>query len=591
MSLKASFAKFIRWDFLFLIWSTLHALASKAIADPLPPARNVVDFQPFREVLTATFTTPISRYTDAKLTNLNINANAWYVLEINGPEGKKVFHLENPDPQAQSFYLSGEFGAGIMIRERAREVPCPLWQEGLNWIGADVVMNQPYSVGCGGKVFIRNPVEGNKTTKEWLVSWARKNLSFGENIATFVKTSLLQDQYLIAPSASIAGPVASNTFAALDLEQGPMPARLVPGTSGSPVVLDRKGLGIKLQQDGETIPAGQWLRVASHPGVYVSLITAAMANPQPDGPVENQEAPAAKAGQTPTIEKTEGTAGVFQVAFDLQRYRLGFAVGTEHPSVEWSDRILAQAYDKKRAGPDGFANMQPLVANGALNPEVATRVIGVFTGGFKRGHGAFRWGELATRNSGSHYGFVENGVIFSSLQPGLATVYVDNLGNVSMGTWTEADNAKLSQIRFARQNGVAVSDWDANLKRPVVGSLINNWGAGNWSGSIDSKLRTVRAGVCLQESSRGRFLIYSYFSGATPESMARVYLAYGCSYSMHLDMNALEHTYLALINAGGNEHLIQEMNVLDKEYEGKRLKRFVDFPDNRDFFYLAPRNP
>ena len=28
--------------------------------------------------------------------------------------------------------------------------------------------------------------------------------------------------------------------------------------------------------------------------------------------------------------------------------------------------------------------------------------------------------------------------------------------------------------------------------------------------------------------------------------MTRVFQAYGCRYAMHLDMNALEHTYLAL---------------------------------------------
>ena len=47
-----------------------------------------------------------------------------------------------------------------------------------------------------------------------------------------------------------------------------------------------------------------------------------------------------------------------------------------------------------------------------------------FTGGFKREHGAFRYGDLAQKNHGSHYGFVENGVVFSKLQPGLATIIV-----------------------------------------------------------------------------------------------------------------------------------------------------------------------
>lgn len=573
----------------FLIF---RALSSSAHGEVMPPSKKIVEFQPFRGEESVTFSAVGSKFTSATLINLNKNVNGWYVLELTGAEGKKILNLENPDSANQIFYLANDFNVGIMIRDRGREFPCPLWQEGLVWNTNDIALNLPYSVGCGGKVFIRNQVEGNKTTKEWFVSWARKNLSFGENIATFVKTSLLQDQYLIAPQAgevsSLNGPA---TFVAASPENGPMPAKVAAGSSGSAVLLDRKGLGIKLEQEGDSIVAGQWLRTAAYPGVYVSLITPSLAIPQADGPIEaSVQQPSPKVPPAAGAEKTEGTAGVFQVAFDLQKYRVGFLLGTEHPSVEWSDRILAQAYDKKRAGPDGFSTIQPLVANGAVNPDIAARVVSVFTGGFKRGHGAFRWGDLATRNFGSHYGFIENGVVFSSLQPGLATVAIDNSGNLTIGTWKEEDNEKLGQIRYARQNGVAIIDWDPKLQRVAAGPLVKNWGAGNWSGSIDSRLRSVRAGICLQESAHGKFLIYSYFSGATPESMAKVYLAYGCTYAMHLDMNALEHTYLSLVSGANSEFLIQDMSVLDKEFEGRKLKRFIDFPDNRDFFYIAPRN-
>ena len=72
--------------------------------------------------------------------------------------------------------------------------------------------------------------------------------------------------------------------------------------------------------------------------------------------------------------------------------------------------------------------------------------------------------------------------------------------------------------------------------------------------------------------------------------MARVFQAYGCEYALHLDMNALEHTYLALYRDQSRnfsvEHLIPGMNVLDREYGGKIAPRFVAEPDNRDFFFL-----
>jgi hypothetical protein len=75
--------------------------------------------------------------------------------------------------------------------------------------------------------------------------------------------------------------------------------------------------------------------------------------------------------------------------------------------------------------------------------------------------------------------------------------------------------------------------------------------------------------------------------------MARVFQAYGCRYAMHLDMNALEHTYLALYVRKGSsiivEHLIEGMAQLDKASGGRVVPRFLGYPDNRDFFYLVQR--
>jgi hypothetical protein len=72
--------------------------------------------------------------------------------------------------------------------------------------------------------------------------------------------------------------------------------------------------------------------------------------------------------------------------------------------------------------------------------------------------------------------------------------------------------------------------------------------------------------------------------------MAVVLAAYGCQYAMHLDMNAPEHTYLALYKAGGGkldvEHLVREMSVLDKTSDGTTVPRFLGYADNRDFFYI-----
>lgn len=100
----------------------------------------------------------------------------------------------------------------------------------------------------------------------------------------------------------------------------------------------------------------------------------------------------------------------------------------------------------------------------------------------------------------------------------------------------------------------------------------------------------MRAGAALQKVDGKCFLIYAVFTGATPSAMARVFQAYGCLYAMHLDMNALELTYLAIYKRQGSilhvQHLIQGMSQSDKSAPGQYIPRFLGFPDNRDFFTI-----
>ena len=72
-----------------------------------------------------------------------------------------------------------------------------------------------------------------------------------------------------------------------------------------------------------------------------------------------------------------------------------------------------------------------------------------------------------------------------------------------------------------------------------------------------------------------------------------MFQAYDCRYAMLLDMNALEHTYLAVYVRRGDrvmiEHLVRGMAQVDKVVDGRLIPRFIGFPDNRDFFYLTRR--
>ena len=97
----------------------------------------------------------------------------------------------------------------------------------------------------------------------------------------------------------------------------------------------------------------------------------------------------------------------------------------------------------------------------------------------------------------------------------------------------------------------------------------------------------------MQSTGTHRFLIFGYFSTATPSAMARVFQAYSCQYGMHLDMNALEHTYMALYTRKDGrlliQHLVEGMGEVDRKGGNQLAPRFLSFPDDRDFFYLMRR--
>jgi hypothetical protein len=371
-------------------------------------------------------------------------------------------------------------------------------------------------------------------------------------------------------------------FPQRDTDNAPAPALLdLKKTNRS---VRPNDLGIEIQESiSNGMVLGSWYAVKENPGIYVSVIV-----PDGIGPEILHSFTKVVNG----LDSVEAGGLAYLVAFDLDQLGLKYALGTDHPRVGWSDHILSQMMDRSLPGPDGIGSIAPLVSTGLINPMDEGRTVATFTGGFKRVHGAFSYGGLALRNHGSHYGFLENGVLFSKLQPGLATVYVLDDGWVEMKTWSDRDDHLLPGIRYARQNGVPIIvELDQATQMSIPGPLVTRWGDGNWSGSADKKLRTIRAGLALQGFKGRRFLLYAFFWSATPSAMARVFQAYRCRYAMLLDMNALEHTYLAIYKKQGSnlyvQHLIRGMSEVDMSVKGKYIPRFLGYSDDRDFFYLT----
>jgi hypothetical protein len=115
--------------------------------------------------------------------------------------------------------------------------------------------------------------------------------------------------------------------------------------------------------------------------------------------------------------------------------------------------------------------------------------------------------------------------------------------------------------------------------------------SGNWSGSNDKQLLTMRASACVIPGNGTSWLVYGVFTSATPKQMATTLKALGCKDAGLLDMNSPVLVYGAIYGHDQGrllpEHLMRSMGSGD---DGGRLK-FVDEPDSRDFFYLVKRSP
>lgn len=542
--------------------------------------KTIVELQPFRQTSSIHIRSQSGKDGAATLINLNPAMNAWYLLKVDwagAPEAE--YHLENPDSRARKILLDEKYPLGVMVTEGNTRSACDLFAAGaLDQGKASPLTYYPL---CGGRILLRNPATGHRSTLEAATEFLRDYVWGGEKIIGV-------GHILLGDSNRETGELKSQPAAPAkppDPLHGelPLPALVDPRYADSR--LESANLGIHVESPARTgMTPGAWFAAADNPGIYVSLL-----KPELIEPALLQT----NRSSVNALDGVEASALVYLVAFDLDSFDLKFALGTEHPRVGWSDRVTGNMRNTALPGPDGIGSISPLIATGLISPAEASRTVATFTGGFKREHGAFKYGELASENHGSHYGFIVNGVIFSKLQPGLATVFMLEDGTLGMKTWTEADNGLLARIRYARQNGVALIERDQATKTSVPGRLVNQWGAGNWSGSEDEHLRTMRAGAAFASNHGKRFLIYAVFSDATPSAMARIFEAYRCEYAMLLDMNALEHTYLAVYRRSGSQlfvdHLLKGMSVLEKSRDGETVPRFLGYADNRDFFYVTRR--
>lgn len=561
-------------------------------ASPFPEA-SVLAIQPYQQTATAA----VAGSTRLWLVDLNRNVHEWFLLaRRTGERGAvAIVHVENPLGLAQRVSLGDD---GLAVEHGGTRTRCAL----ATGDGRDLFARptQPFTPFCGGHLLLRSQMSGYQTTEEFAVSVLRSMGGVGEAIINLYKTTIGADANLeraqverrAEPEPGRAGQPAASAELRI-----PRAANVDPSDAASVFVGHRLGIRLAAPAGGAAPRPrpGQWYATALQQGAYVSII----APHQVEHGLLQRDLDRAN-----PLDNVETNALVYLLAFDLETYAISFHVGTDHPAVDWSPR--PQVAHGGHAGPDGFGSLRPLARVGMVSPQERPRLAGIFVGGFKREHAAFRYGPLSQINQGTHYGFIERGVVLSRLQPGLSTLFGRLDGSVEMRTWTAADTGELPHLAFARQNGVPLVELDAATRRPVPGSNVRSWGLGNWSGALvirtdpegnqvrGAELRSVRAGACIQENAGRRFLIYGYFSAATPSGMARVFQAYGCSHAMLLDMNSPELTYATLVGAtqgGQDERLVVEYlnQAMAGAEPGARQFRFLTANDNRDYFVVLRR--
>ncbi len=525
--------------------------------------KSILEVQPFRYTQSAQG----ADGTGFELISLNPGVNSWYLLTVSS-EGfwgsTRQFHLELADPENTTLSLASGPEPELVVHGEAGEYRCAPWSGRRPELDEAQYRGLPYAPLCEERVFLRNRVKGNSTNREAVAEFLRDHVVFGESIVGLIKGTFYEDAFMNSGPV-IEGADAGETVKALGQAD----------LSGSPVFQTYFNFELDGAEGGR-VEAGSWYAIRDVPGAYASAM-------QP-GMISNDIL--RRPGETHGLDGVERRADVYLVAFDLEQFDLGFEPGTDHPRLDWSQRpAAAGGINYRIPGPDGFDNSNPLVRTGMLSPSKTERVVATFASGFKRSHGAFRATSMASTYGGHHYGFVSEGVVFSKLLPDLSTIFVLDDGSIHMRTWTEEDVRLLPRIRYARQNGVPL------IENGVPGAQVRSWLGGNWSGSADADLRTLRGGACLKKAADRNFLVYAYFSSVTPSGMARTFQSYGCDYAMLLDMNSQEHTYMSVYTQENGDviphHIVSGMAAIDsKRRDGTPIPRFVGFPDNRDFIYL-----
>jgi len=144
--------------------------------------KTIEELQQFRQTISNNIKSGAGTEGTATLVNLNPTINAWYLLKVVWQHGSESsYHLENPAPRSRKLILNPKYSLGIEILEGKAQYPCELFEGGAtNFLEQARNSQLPYASLCDGRVFLRNPVKGHRTSLEAGAEFFRKQVWGGE---------------------------------------------------------------------------------------------------------------------------------------------------------------------------------------------------------------------------------------------------------------------------------------------------------------------------------------------------------------------------------------------------------------------------
>ena len=158
--------------------------------------KTIEELQQFRQTTSNNIKSGGGTEGRATLVNLNPTINGWYLLKVAWQHGgESSYHLENPAPRSRKLILDPKYPLGIEILEGKAQYPCNLFEGGATSFLEQARNSQlPYAPLCDGRVYLRNPVKGHRTSLEAGAEFFRKQVWGGEKVTT-VFHHLLEDSH------------------------------------------------------------------------------------------------------------------------------------------------------------------------------------------------------------------------------------------------------------------------------------------------------------------------------------------------------------------------------------------------------------